>query len=364
MATEDEQGRTLVDANMVGNKWQLVDTILPNDHAYLFPAGNGRVGDSDRSADVWIRDNGVPHDLTNETVSIWGLDAAGKVKIVDGYQDATDLAHGKITLMFPKQMYQVNGDYRELWLQINNGDQVVSTINLHITVWQNNIIQTWSNSVDYVSKIDDMLTSLTQTVQNKLTELMGDITTAQNAADVAKSTAESLMDAVKNNSVLTFSSTGTFTQEIDFGTAIKIAGDVISTGDVISKDGSMSDIYAQLKGIGTYVKTLNGAWGPAFTSANLPTAKIYSLSNNLKLVIIEGQADPSTTVKAWSNTTMMTFPEDLPAASGQFGSVANSLSGATPATISLGTRDITIVTGFNDLQSHVFVSLGYVSYTG
>lgn len=364
MATEDEQGRTLVDANMVGNKWQLVDTILPNDHAYLFPAGNGRVGDSDRPANVWIRDNGVPHDLTNETVSIWGLDAAGKVKIVDGYQDATDLAHGKITLMFPKQMYQANGDYRELWLQINNGDQVVSTINLHITVWQNNIIQTWSNSEDYISKIDNMLTSLTKTIQNKLTELTGDIQTAQTAANLAKTTAENMMQLVKDNSVLTFSSTGTFTKEIDFGTAIKIAGNVISTGDVISKDGSMSDIYAQLKGVGTYVKTLNGAWGVAFTGAKLPTAKIYSLSNNLKLVIIEGQAEPAIAVKAWSNTTIMTFPEDLPATYGQFGSVANALSGTTPATIALGTRDITVVTGINDLQSHVFVSIGYVSYKG
>lgn len=375
MAT-DEQGRVVDNTNIVG-KWQVVDTELPNDHAYLFPSGNGRVGDSDRPANIWIKDNNLPHDLTGQDVSMWGMDAKGKRKIVDGYQSATDLSKGKITIIFPKEMYQANGDYQELWLQLSNGDQIISTINLHITVYENNIIQTWSNSEDYVGKIENMVASLTKEVNKKLTSLLSSIGSAQSAAEVAQTLANSLLQQIKNNNILTFSSTGEFTKEISFGAGIKVIGDIIDTGnisatgnltaggDVTSKFGSMSNIYSQLGSVGTYVKTVTGAYGTNFAGDNPPTAKIYSLSNKMKLVIIEGHANPTVgTIKAWSNSTIISFKEDLPKASGQFASVANSISGSTPASIALGLRDITVVTGYKDLETHVFVAIGYISYTG
>lgn len=382
---QDEQGRTLVDANMVGNKWQVVDTILPNDHSYLFPAGNGRVGDSDREANVWIRDNNIPHDLTGQSISIWGMDAAGKIKIVDGYKDATDIVHGKITLLLPKEMYQANGPYRELWLQINNGDQIVSTVNLHITVWENNIIQTWSGSEDYVGKINKMLNDLT-----------ADIKAAQTTASLAQGLGQQILSSLGNNQVVTYGADGTFSGNIAFSknlllkaglsvsgglttdtlkvssgltTGTLTASGLVTASDLTNGKVNFSDLITKVANAGFPSAMITGAWSTSFKQFHDITAPNYvyfNLSDKAKLVELSLYFEPINDIAAWSTTTIATFNElDKPywtATNTQVNICGNDYN--ANASFNITSNSITLINGPTVIKSgsQCWISTSYLLY--
>lgn len=371
---QDEQGRTLVDATTVGNKWQVVDTILPNDHSYLFPAGNGRVGDSDREANVWIRDNNISHDLTGQSISIWGMDAAGKIKIVDGYKDATDLAHGKITLLLPKEMYQANGPYRELWLQINDGDQIVSTVNLHITVWENNIIQTWSDSEDYVGKINKMLSDLT-----------AEIKAAQTTASLAQGLGQQILNSLGNNQIVTYSADGTFSGNIAFSknlllkaglsvsggltTDMLTASGLVTASDLTNGEVKFSDLITKVANAGAPSAMITGAWSTAFKQfddSGAPNYLYFNLSDKAKLVELSLYFKPVNDIAAWSTTTIATFDKlDKPywTATNTQVNISGSDYNAN-AIFNITSNSITLINGPTVIKSgaHCWISTSYLLY--
>lgn len=177
MASTDGQGRTLVTADS-NPAFYTIETTLPNDSSYIVPSLNGRQGDSGREIPVRLTNNNLPMDLTGYTVYIMGKDSSGAIKIVSN-NTITSPSTGRVTVTMPAAMYQAAGEYTEFWLEIREGDQVISSVNLNVQVWKNDIILTAGASADYI----DLVTQTIATINAKVKTLTDSLALIESQAN-------------------------------------------------------------------------------------------------------------------------------------------------------------------------------------
>lgn len=129
---------------------------------------NGRVGDSESYLKVWIKSNGLPKDLTNYDVALYGKDPNANPIEIRGTaladQPGDSLQVGRVTLYFPAPTFQVSGDWDDestfIAVLDNHGNRV-STQNVHIHVLD--------DKVTMGIKSGPFLTDL-ETVKNEMIE--------------------------------------------------------------------------------------------------------------------------------------------------------------------------------------------------
>lgn len=195
MASTDGQGRTLVTADS-NPAFYTIETTLPNDSSYIVPSLNGRQGDSGREIPVRLTSNNLPMDLTGYGVYIMGKDASGAVKVV-GNNTITSPSTGRVTVTMPAAMYQAAGEYTEFWLEIREGDQVISSVNLNVQVWKNDIILTAGASADYIDLVSQTIAEAEAKVK-ALTDSLGLI---QSQADTMQTTINNALSKLSSSSV-------------------------------------------------------------------------------------------------------------------------------------------------------------------
>lgn len=110
----------------------------------LTPHFQGRVGDSMASVNLWIKQNGLPLDLTPRNVGFQGVDPNGKRFNAVGFaaydQPGADEQVGRVNYYFPANIFQVEGqwDVNSTFFYIDDDKgQHVSTINVLLNVLPN-----------------------------------------------------------------------------------------------------------------------------------------------------------------------------------------------------------------------------------
>lgn len=215
-----------------GDKYVVIDTVIPSDKSYWAPQINGRQGDNMRPVNICLQHDGVNWNLGNYTVDLVGRDNKGVLKETNTVQKIV-AERGLICVSVPQQFYQAVGDYQECFLEIKDeAGTVVSSVRVAFTVWANNTLVSRVESETYLNTIDQFM---------KNCESM--IDTIQDNAKSAKQQIDALNDLLKTyqalvqaNAVALLNKEQTFGAKQTFGdaevtgtlTANKLAGQAMN----------------------------------------------------------------------------------------------------------------------------------------
>ena len=239
-----------------------IDTTLPSDDTTAIQELSGRQGDNLRVAYLQLvqTSGGVqsPWNLSGYTVTLSGKDSAGVVKTTNT-ATVVNAVNGLINLSIPSAFYQAAGDYQRAFLQILNGSQVVSTVNVAISVYESGLAITTSQSETYLDSVSK--------AEQAALAMYGPLTTQtqalQSAQDNLTTEMKSLQGTIDGTGVAKVGSDNTFTGANTFAniTASTVTTDSIS-GNAWSKiqalvSGLVSDSGFTSNGI----NYLNGAAG-------------------------------------------------------------------------------------------------------
>ena len=239
-----------------------IDTTLPSDDTTAIQELSGRQGDNLRVAYLQLAQTsgGVqsPWNLSGYTVTLSGKDSAGVVKTTNTATIA-NAVNGLINLSIPSAFYQAAGDYQRAFLQILNGSQVVSTVNVGISVYESGLAITTSQSETYL----DSVSKAEQAALAMYDPLTTQTKALQSAQDSLTTEMKALQGTIDGTGVAKVSADNTFTGNNAFAniTASTITADSIS-GNAWSKiqalvSGLVSDSGFTSNGI----NYLNGAAG-------------------------------------------------------------------------------------------------------
>lgn len=239
-----------------------IDTTLPSDDTTAIQDLSGRQGDNLRVAYLQLvqTSGGVqsPWNLSGCTVTLSGRDNVGVVKTTNT-ATVVNAVKGLINLSIPSAFYQAAGDYQRAFLQILNGSQVVSTVNVAISVYESGLAITTSQSeiyLDSVAKAEQAALAIYDPLTTQTKAL-------QSAQDSLNTEMKSLQGSIDGTGVAKVNSDNTFTRTNTFAniSASTITADSIS-GNAWSKiqalvSGLVSDSGFTSNGI----NYLNGASG-------------------------------------------------------------------------------------------------------
>ncbi|WP_248719360.1 BppU family phage baseplate upper protein, partial [Convivina intestini] len=121
----------------ISQKYVQINTELSTDQATVVNAMSGRQGDNKREVFFQLKDGQFPHNLSGQDVRLVVKDAKGVLKVLSGMNNVSNLALGRFSMVIPWNFYQAAGDILDGYLQVTEGDKVISTIPIHYTVYTN-----------------------------------------------------------------------------------------------------------------------------------------------------------------------------------------------------------------------------------
>ena len=199
-----------------------LNTNLDSNQATVVPSLNGRQGDANREVYFWLKDGKTGVNLQGKTITLFAKDASGVVKTASTMNDTTGLSAGRFSLIIPAEFYQAEGTVQDSYLQVKNGDAVITTIPVSFQVLENTMLVTQTQSqlfLDTVqSTIDDFNSRIATTTTNLTT-----VENAQKALQVSidninsQFNSELFAQKAKDNEFKgnnTFDGTATFQQKI------------------------------------------------------------------------------------------------------------------------------------------------------
>ena len=241
-----------------GDKYVVIDTVIPADTSYWAPQINGRQGDNMRPVNICLKHDGVNWNLGNYSVDLVGRDNKGVLKETNTVQKIV-AERGLICVSVPQQFYQAVGDYQECFLEIKDeSGTVVSSVRVAFTVWANNTLVSRVESETYLQTIDQFM---------KNCEAM--IETIQDNATSAKQQIDALNDLLKTYQALVqANAVALLNKEQTFG-AKQTFGDVDVNGTLTANKlagQAMDDISSSINAISS---TLTGdGWNQNYTLTN------------------------------------------------------------------------------------------------
>ena len=220
-----------------GQSYVQIQTVLPVDAVLAVDELNGRQGDNMR--DVYIQlmgQDNKPRPLNGGSVDLIGRDSSDVIKYTNTAVVMDDHL-GCIRLDVPKNFYEAPGDYDSAYLRIKDGkDKVVSSIQVKMTVIEDQMLISQSESTMYLKTVDDIIQSMSQKVEDA--EVMAKA--AQDAAHALTQQIASYTDLVERNAVARLGEDNNWTgnntfKDVDVDgtlTANKLAGQAMS--DIMS----------------------------------------------------------------------------------------------------------------------------------
>ncbi|MDD9139197.1 hypothetical protein H7198_06220, partial [Fructobacillus sp. CRL 2054] len=149
--------------------------------------------------------------------------------------DRTGITSGHFSLLIPKEFYQASGDVQDAYIQISDGNQIISTIPVAFTVLENTMVVTQTQSqvyIDTVNKLVEESQARIQTLSNNLTTIENEQKHLQAILDNINQEIDS--DAfAKNNSDNHFTKSNTFDNQIIATGGLK--GNVTGNADTAAK---------------------------------------------------------------------------------------------------------------------------------
>lgn len=157
---------------MAKNYFEL-NTNLDINQTAVVPALNGRQGDNDREVGFWIKDGKLPMDLSNKTIKLFAKDSAGVVKETESINDRTGITAGRFTLLIQKEFYQAVGQVEDSFIQISDKGtgQIVSTIPVSFTVFENKMVVTQTQSQLYLDTVQKVIDDFNERIKSAGTNL-------------------------------------------------------------------------------------------------------------------------------------------------------------------------------------------------
>lgn len=203
-------------------KFAVIDTDIKNTDSYLFDDLNGRQGDEGRRVYLQIRDNGFPHDLTGETVLLYGKDVKGVTKTTDLMEHVFSPKAGTLSFLIPGVFYQAAGPYQNAYFVIKKTgtDQVVSTIPVSFTVMENAVFMTTGESVPYLANVDGKIADVAKRVDSVTTAFNETLNTINDSATAVANQVTQYMKQLKDNQVATLGGANNFTSTNHFANLI------------------------------------------------------------------------------------------------------------------------------------------------
>lgn len=196
-----------------GHSYVQIQTVLPIDAVTIVDPLNGRQGDNMRDVYIQLLGQGdKPRALNGGSVDLVGRDSSGMIKQTNT-ADVLNDHQGLIRLDVPAPFYQSPGDYEDAFLRVKDENgKIISSIKIAMTVIENQLMISQSESTMYLKTVDDLIKAVTQKVEDANTLA----TAAQNAAQALTTQLNAYTDLVQKNAVATLNKEQTWTAKQHF----------------------------------------------------------------------------------------------------------------------------------------------------
>ncbi|MBS0949510.1 BppU family phage baseplate upper protein [Weissella minor] len=175
----------------------ILDTTLPRNQqtAFQIDEMTGDLTDSGRTINLHIMGRAKVDDklsplnsldLTGKNVRFQGVDADGKVKVIETMTRITNARQGLVTMTLPSVVYQAYGPYEHAEFEIYevDGDTKISSVPIYFEVHDHMVSATLGENTDYIDSIEllkhkvdvqvqEMQDSINTTKKNSLAQLDG-----------------------------------------------------------------------------------------------------------------------------------------------------------------------------------------------
>lgn len=292
-----------------GRIYTQVDTTIPADVTAKIEQLNGRQGDNMRPAYLQLvrSDDGVvsPWNLSGCKVELGGKDYSGKVKLTNT-ATIMNAAKGMITLQIPAAFYQTVGDYQQAYLRILKDNQVVSTVNVALTVFESGLAISTGDSVTYLGGIQSQIDQ----AQARINPLNSQVSAIQGTLGAVQSSAKAYLDEIQSQSLGKLFQGNEWREWNTFDKGITVKGRI--------EADSIGETYGMWRQITNYVDSKfsmsplnssgitlqdgNYTWGQGITSAHGKLGPI-----NILLVI--GQVYIKKPLARWNGTRLIEIEE-------------------------------------------------------
>lgn len=241
-----------------GNKYVVIDTVIPADTSYWAPEINGRQGDNMRPVNICLQHDGDNWNLGNYTVDLVGRDNKGVLKETNTVQKIV-AERGLICVSVPQQFYQAVGSYQECFLEIKDeSGTVVSSVRVAFTVWANNTLVSRVESETYLNTIDQFM----KNCQSMIDVIQTNAKSAKQQIDALNDLLKTYQALVQANAVALLNKEQTFGAKQTFGDA-EVTGTL--TANKLAGQ-AMDDINSSINAIAS---TLTGdGWNQNYTLTN------------------------------------------------------------------------------------------------
>lgn len=227
-----------------GHTYTQVDTTLAADVTAKIDELSGRQGDNLRPAYLQLvhTNGGVTSawNLGSYSVQLGGKDYAGKIKLTNT-ATIMNAAKGLVLIKIPAAFYQAVGDYQSAFIRIMNGDDVVSTVNVAFSVFENSLAISSGDSVTYLGEVTDQV----KQAQAQIDPINTQVQAIQSTLSAVQSSAKSYLDEVSSQALAKTKSANEFTEWNTFDQGITVKGRV--------EADSLGETYGAWKQITNYV---------------------------------------------------------------------------------------------------------------
>lgn len=148
-----------------------LNTSLDFNQASVVPELNGRIGDNNREVYFWLKDGNSNFDLTGKSITLFAKDASGVVKTASTINDQTGISTGRFSLIIPKEFYQATGAVQDAYIQIKNGDTIITSIPVSFQVLENTMSVTHTQSQVFIDSVQAQINDFNQRISATSTDL-------------------------------------------------------------------------------------------------------------------------------------------------------------------------------------------------
>jgi hypothetical protein len=238
-----------------------------------------RQGENGPQLKLWFYDGNQPHQLDkdNSSVTLYGLDAGDKIKVISADQSDTWQA-GRVVIALSSQAMATAGQYKRCVIEVKNKDQVIATINFNLDVLPNDFYNLNIGSDTFSSQVDEK-------VKNTINYFNDISKEATDKYDGLKQAIDNITDQIAKNNIVTKDQLLNYYTRDEIDAMLKkLKGD----GEVTNKRslpsgsfvGTPSTVTAYL-GNGTVSRTLDSGENFATdASAILNNKTVYHVSTD------------------------------------------------------------------------------------